>query len=195
MVEQSKRTTNKIKKVLRTFGAVFILLSIIELINIVLLWNSIFNLDGRKILFHELILTSNIFPSYAKFLFLFLICSIGFFLIVGILHWKITANIDLYDKSKPRQVLFLGVIVLAFSYIKLGYIIYFGSMRLNLKQPRTFLSAVYNSNIVPFYVTVIWVFFISVVCCYLMIGLFEGAGGLKWSMFLRDNETGDENES
>lgn len=184
-----------IKKVLRTFGAVFILLSIIELINVVLLWNSIFNLDGRKILFQELILTSNIFPSYAKFLFLFLICSICFFLIVGILHLKLTANLDLYDKSKPRQVLFLGVIVLAFSFIKLGYILYFGSMKLNLKQPRTFLSAVYNSNIVPFYVTVIWVFFISVVCCYLMIGLYEGGGGLKWSMFLRENETENENKT
>jgi len=103
MVEQSKSTTNKIKKVLRTFGAVFILLSIIELINVVLLWNSFFNLDGRKILFQELILTSNIFPSYAKFLFFFLICSICFFLIVGILHWKITENIDLYDKSKPDK--------------------------------------------------------------------------------------------
>ena len=184
-----------IKKVLRTFGTVFIVLSIIELINVVLLWNSIFNLDGRKILFQELILTSNIFPSYAKFLFLFLICSICFFLIIGILHWKITADIDLYDKSKPRQVLFFGVIVLAFSFIKLGYISYIGSMRLNLKQPRTFLSAVYNSNIVPFYVTVIWVFFISVVMCYLMIGLFEGGAGLKWSIFLRDNETEDKNES
>ncbi len=184
-----------IKRVLRTFGAAFILLSIIELINVVLLWNSIFNLDGRKVLFQELILTSNIFPSYAKFLFFFLICSICFFLIIGILHWKLTADIDLYDKSKPRQVLFLGVIVLAFSFIKLGYILYFGSMKLNLKQPRTFLSAVYNSNIVPFYVTVIWVFFISVVCCFLMIGLCEGGGGLKWSMFLRDNETEEENES
>ena len=184
-----------IKKVLRTFGTVFILLSIIELINLVLLWNSTFNLDGRKILFQELILTSNIVPSYAKFIFLFLICSICFFLILGILHWKITAEIDLYDKSKPRQVLFLGVVVLAFSFIKMGYITYLSSMRLDLKRGRTFLSAVYNSNIVPFYVTVIWVFFISVVCCYLMIGLCEGGGGLKWSMFLRDNETGDENKS
>lgn len=184
-----------IKTVLRTFGITFILLSIIELINVVLLWNSVFNLDGRKILFQELILTSTIFPSYAKFLFFFLICSICFFLIVGLLHLKLTSNIDLYDKSKPRQVLFLGVIVLAFSFIKMGYIAYLGSMRLNLKQPRTFLSAVYNSNIVPFYVTVIWVFFISVVCCFLMIGLCEGGGGLKWSMFLRDNETEEENES
>lgn len=58
-----------IKKVLKTFGIAFILLSIIELINVVLLWNSVFNLDGRKILFQELILTSTIFPSYAKFLF------------------------------------------------------------------------------------------------------------------------------
>ena len=184
-----------IKKVLRTFGNVFILLSIIELIGIIILWNTSFNLDGRKVLFQELILTSNIVPSYAKYIFFFLICSIFFFLIIGILHWKITAEIDLHDKSKPRQVLFLGVIVLAFAFIKMGYLVYLGSMRLDLKQPRTFLSVVYNTNIVPFYVTVIWVFFISVVCCYLMIGLCEGGGGLKWTMYVRDNETEDKKES
>lgn len=184
-----------IKKVLRTFGTVIIALSIIELISIILLWNSVFTLEGRKIIFHELILTSNIVPSYTKFLFFFLIGSICFFLIIGILHWKIASNIDLYDNSKPRQLLFLGVIVLAFSYIKMGYIAYFGSIKLNLKHSRTFLSAVYNSNIVPFYVTVIWVFFISVVCCFLIIGLFEGGGGIKWSMFLRDNKNEDENKS
>ena len=53
-----------IKKVLRTFGNVFILLSIIELIGIIILWNTSFNLDGRKILFQELILTSNIVPIF-----------------------------------------------------------------------------------------------------------------------------------
>jgi len=77
----------------------------------------------------------------------------------------------------------------------MGYIAYFGSIKLNLKHSRTFLSAVYNSNIVPFYVTVIWVFFISVVCCFLIIGLFEGGGGIKWSMFLRDNKNENENKS
>lgn len=184
-----------IKRGLKIFGTVFIILSIIELVSVVILWNATLNLEGRKILFQDLILTSNIMPSFAKYIFFFLVVSILFFLIIGVLHWKISSKINFDDKTKAKQLLFLGVLILIFSFIKIGYITFLGRIRLNLKNPRTLLSAFYNINISPFYVNVIWIFFITVVCCYLIIGLFEGGGGLKWTLIIQEKEIEEENKT
>jgi hypothetical protein len=175
-----------IHKVLKIFGSVFIFVSIIELISIVLLWNSTLTLDGNQISFQYLILRSKILPSYAKFLFLFLVISICFFIIVGILHWKMISKIDLNDDINSKKVFLFAVLILILSYIKMGYIAFLGSIMLKIGYPITLQSAIYDDSITPFYVQVIWNFFISVVCCYLTIGIIEGGIGLKWATIVRD---------
>ncbi len=182
-----------IRKGLRIFSALFIVSSLIELVNIVILWNSIINFGGNKILFQDLILTSSILPMFGKFLFFFIVISAGFFLIIGILQWKMSSNIDIEDTLKAKQVLFLGVLILMFSFIKIGYITFLGRTKLSTKNPKTFqYYLIINS---PLHVKFIWYYFISVACFYLASGLVVAGAGLKWTIIIREKEIEKENNT
>ena len=174
-----------VRKWIKSFGFIFIILSIIELINTVLILNTQVSFKGKTYSVQELIFSSGRLPATSPYIFTFLICSICCFLIFGILLIKIVSY-DIDHSLMAKYILVLGVLILIFSYIKMGYITYLEQAKLCLNGERiTFRYFLwrYNTSIIgPYSLLIAWTFYTAVVCCYLIIGLIVAGGGLSWTL-------------
>ena len=176
-----------VKKWVQSFGLIFIISSIIELINTILLLNTQVKFKGKTYTMQELFFSSGRLPPTTPYVFVFLVCSICCFLIFGFLLIKIVSK-DIDYRLMAKYILVLGVLTLLFSYIKLGYITYIerGSMCLN-GEKITFQHFVwrYNTSIIgPYSLLIVWTFYTATVCAYLIIGLVLSGGGLSWLLEL-----------
>ncbi|MFX0140439.1 MAG: hypothetical protein ACFFDN_42765 [Candidatus Hodarchaeota archaeon] len=177
------------RKVLIIFGFLFIAVSAIQLFTIYLLMTTTINLYGKKMLFQDFIFNSTFVPLSGSLLFIFIIITVIFFLIVGILLLKISSKKIIDNTLRAKSMLMLGVLILIFSFVKLGYITFLNRTEINIgSEFRTFQHIIYSSNFGPFYIVIIWLFFIGVVCFYLMSGLVFGGLGLHWTLELQKQE-------
>jgi hypothetical protein len=180
-----------IKKWVTGFGIIFIVSSIIELINTFLLLNTQVSFKGKTYTMQELFFSSGRMPPTTPYIFVFLVCSICCFLIFGFLLIKIVSK-DIDYRLMAKYLLVLGVLTLLFSYIKLGYITYIERGKVNLNgEAITFGYFVwkYNTSIIgPYSLLIVWTFYTGVVCAYLIIGLVLSGGGLSWILELAKQE-------
>lgn len=175
-----------VKKGLILFGVIFIGLSIIELVNTVLLWYTKFNLDGKKVLFSELIFT---IPLYGTFLFFFLICTIFFNLIIGMVLIINARRKSLEHKVLAKNIFVLGILVLILAFVEMEFITILSRIEIvESGKNKTLQSIFYDANIVPFSVTVIWVFYTAVVCIYFISGSILAGSGLRWILDFKEQE-------
>lgn len=180
---------NVYKRVLVIFGMIFIALSAIELIITFILLNTSVNLYGNRMLFYEMILNLEIMPLSGLLLFFFFISSICYFFIIGIFLFKLSSNKITDNSVRAKNMLIFGVIILIFSFIKLGYITFLGKTEISVSgKLRSFKHIISSSYFAPYYFTVIWVFFTGVICYYLMVGLLFGALGLNWILKIQKIE-------
>ena len=174
-----------VRKWIKSFGLIFIILSIIELINTLLILNTQVKFEGKTYTIQELFFSSGRVPLTTPYIFVFFICSICCFLIFGILLIKIVSY-DIEYNLMAKYILVLGVLILLFSYIKLGYITYIERGKVNLNGDSiTFGYFIwkYNASIIgPYSLLIGWTFYTAVVCCYLTIGLIVAGGGLNWTL-------------
>ena len=178
------------RKVLITFGILFIALSAIELFNIFLLMNTRINLYGKKMLFQDFIFNSEMVPLSGILLFFSFVTSIFVFLIIGFLLLKTSSKKITENRLRAKKMLILGVLILVFSFIKLAYINFLGRTELLIGgKTRTFQHIIFSSTLGPYYIVVIWLFFTGVVCFYLMTGLVFGGLGLHWDLVIQEKET------
>ena len=76
------------------------------------------------------------------------------------------------------------------AFIELNYIVLLGKSNLTpVSGTIDFQRAIYDLDITPLMPAVVWVFFISVSCCFLIGSLFITAVGIKWTLL---QEEGDE---
>ncbi len=142
-------------------------------------------------LFQEFIFNSTYVPLSATLIFIFLISSICIFFIIGLLILILSSR-KIDNKSRAKSMLMFGMLILIFSFIKLGYITFLGRTEITIGgRLVTFQHIIFSANLAPFYVIVIWLFFTGVVCYYLMVGLVFGALGLHWNLELEKKEKGD----
>ncbi|MFX1258201.1 MAG: hypothetical protein ACFFAN_10100 [Promethearchaeota archaeon] len=171
-----------IKKGLIITGIIIIGLSVIELVNIMLLWNVRLNLDGDKIFFSELIIPDLQIIS----LLFFIVSCICFFFIIGIIIINEALRKKLDNDLLARYIFVIGVLILMLSFIKLGYITLLSKTEINFSgETIKFQSLLYKQ---PFFVIAIWIFFTIVVCCNFILGLILAAAGLKWSLELSEKK-------
>ncbi len=183
-----------IKKWVQGFGLIFIISSIIELINTILLLNTQVKFKGKTYTMQELFFSSGRLPPTTPYIFVFLVCSICCFLIFGFLLIKIVSK-DIDFRLMAKYILVLGVLTLLFSYIKLGYITYIerGKMCLN-GEKITFHYFVwkYNTSVIgPYSLLILWTFYTATVCAYLIIGLVMSGGALSWLIELTKQQSKD----
>lgn len=176
-----------IKKWVKGFGLIFIISSIIELINTVLILNTQVKFEGKTYTIQELFFSSGRVPPTTPIIFIFLVCTVCCFLIFGFLLIKIVSK-DIDYNLMAKYLLVLGVLTLLFSYIKLGYITYLEQGRVNLNgEAVSFKYFVwkYNTSIIgPYSLLISWTFYTATTCAYLIIGLVLSGGGLSWILEL-----------
>jgi hypothetical protein len=181
------------RKVLIFFGILFIILSSIELFGIYILMNTQINLYGKKMLFQDFIHNLDIVPIAGILLFYFLISSICFFFIIGFLSIKASSKKIEDNFIRSKKIFMLGILILIFSFIKLGYLNFLGRVQVNVSGGlRSFNHIIFTSNLGPFYIIVIWLFFTCVICFYLMVGLVYGGLGLHWNLEIQRKKPEEE---
>jgi hypothetical protein len=177
-----------VKKWVQTFGFLIIILSIIELINTFLFLNTQVSINGDKIIIQKLIFSSKRLPITSSYIFIFLICTICIFLIMGFLLIRIITKKTLEHSLIAKYLLMLGVLIIIFAFIKMGYIAYLEKAQVDIgDQSISFKYFIwkYNTSIIgPFDLLINWTFYTAVVCCYLVIGLIMSGGGLNWMLEL-----------
>ncbi len=180
-----------IKKWVTGFGIIFIVSSVIELINTILILNTQVKFEGKTYTVQDLIFSSGRMPPTSPYIFVFLVCSICCFLVFGMLLIKIVSK-DIDYELMAKYLLILGVLTLLFSFIKMGYITYLEQGRVNINgKAITFRNFVwkYNTSIVgPYSLLISWTFYTGVVCAYLTIGLVLSGGGLSWILELSNEQ-------
>ena len=183
-----------IKKWVQGFGLIFIISSIIELINTILILNTQVKFKGKTYTVQELFFSSGRVPPTTPYIFVFLVCSICCFLIFGFLLIKIVSK-DIDYRLMAKYLLVMGVLTLLFSYIKLGYITYLerGKVALN-GEAITFKYFVwkYNTSVIgPYSLLICWTFYTATTSGYLIIGLVLSGGGLSWLIELTKQQPKD----
>jgi hypothetical protein len=179
---------HSVKKWVQTFGALFIVLSIIELINTFLFLNTRVKTNGNTIVMQHLIFNSGRLPITSFYIFIFLICTICIFLIMGLLLLRIITKKTLDQSTIAKYLLILGILIIIFTFIKMGYIAYLEKAQVKFEnQSLSFKYFIwkYNTSIIgPYDLLISWTFYTAVVCCYLVIGLIISGGGLNWMLEL-----------
>jgi len=174
--------SNGVSKFLKYFGVAFIIVSVMELIVILILSATEISI-GQKILIQDLIYFSGLFPLSKIIAWIVFIFSTCCFLLLGIVILGIAKIDEPKIKILSKQLIVIGVFILIGCFFKLEYIRVLANTEINIGFGLvTFEAILYNSSMTPLYAAILWIFFSSVACGYLVIGLVIAAGGIQWSL-------------
>ncbi len=177
-------------KAIEIIAAYLIILSIMELVFIVLLLFTEVNVVPEILLLHELILSSDFISISGSLLWVFLIICMVFFLILGIHMLRFALNNKIESKPLAKYLVVLGMVMLLGAFVKMDYLVLLGKTNVDtVLGSIPFQTALYDSTITPFSSGVIWVFFISVICCFLITGVIVTTAGIKWTSLIEREES------
>ena len=179
----------KILKFLEIVSIIFIILSLIEFAYMILFNFTEFNFYGNSIFLYEFIYSSNIMPLSGRLLWVFLIISVFCFLILGIFLYKTVIKKKIESRSLAKFMVVVGMVILLTGFVKMNYLVLLGKTKLSLNSDSiAFQSALYDLYITSLAPAALWGFFISVICCFLTLGLIITALGIKWTLLQEESE-------
>lgn len=173
----------KVIKFLEIVGSIFIILSLVEIAYIILLNFTQFNLDGNSLLLSEFIYSAIIIPLSGTLLWLFLNISIICFLILGIFIYKIALDKNIERSPLAKYMVVIGMVILLVGFVKMDFLVLLGKEKITtISGSVAFQAALFDSSITSIIAGIFWVFFISLNCVYLFIGLSVTTTGIKWTL-------------
>lgn len=182
----------KVLKFLEIVGSILIIISLIEVAYIVLLNFTPFILDGNTILLSEFVYSSTIFPFSGTLLWLFVIISIFCFLILGIFIFKVSSKKNIESKPLTKLIIIIGMVGLLGAFVKMDFLVLLGKTNISTTFTTiSFQNALFSVSITSIMPAIFWVFFISVNCLLLLLGLCITAVGIKWSLLQEEAEKHD----
>lgn len=172
-------------KAIEIIGAYLIILSIVELIFVFSLLFIEFNVIPEILPLQELIFSSDFIEISGSILWVFLIICMVCFLILGIHILRFALNKKINSRSLAKYLVVLGMVLLLGGFVKMDYLVLLGKTKIETALgPISFQTALYDSTITPFMAGVFWVFFISVIICFLITGLIVTTAGIKWTLLI-----------
>jgi len=172
-------------KYLKLFGLGFIIVSLIEFIDIILLSTVIkTSINGDNLTLIQLLFETGLFTIDSAFLWIFLMIIPFIFIALGFILIKIVKKENLDRSILSKDILIIGLFLLVGSFIKMVYVVFLANTKLNLGSPVKFQHLLYNPLITPFIGAVMWIYLYSVTGAYLISGLIFGGVGLKWILII-----------
>ena len=179
----------KVLKFLKIVGSIFTIVSLVEIVYIILLNFVYFNLDGNSLLLAEFVYSSTIFPPSGTLLWLFLIISMIFYLILGLFMFKVGSKNDIESIPLAKFLVVIGMVFLLGGFVKMNYLVLLGKTKITSTITTiSFQSALYDMNITPIMPAIFWVFFISINISILLAGLVITAVGIKYTLLQEQQE-------
>ncbi|MFX1456856.1 MAG: hypothetical protein ACFFDB_15890 [Promethearchaeota archaeon] len=173
----------KIVKFLKIIGLIFICLSIIEIVFVILLNFTEFDLNGTPVLLSEFIYGSSYITLTGTILWLFNIFAIILFLILGFFIFKTAKVNTIHDKSLAKLMIVMGMMILLGAFVKMFYFVILGKTPVSTGSGTvTFQTALYSPDITTLTPAILWIFFMSVNTYSMIIGLIITVFGIKWTL-------------
>jgi len=172
-------------KAIEIISAYLIILSIMELVFIISLLFTEVNVFPEILPLQEVIFSSDFIDISGSILWIFLIICMVFFLILGIHMLRFALNNKIESKSLAKYLVLLGMVILLGAFVKMDYLVLLGKTKIDtVLGSIPFQTALYDSTITPLIAAVFWVFFISVIICFLITGLIVATAGIKWTLLI-----------
>jgi len=174
-----------ISRNIKLFGGYFIiLLSPLELINLILILTSNFEINDSSILLINLILKTEYGFLFSFLVWFMLVMLITFFLVIG--YYLIIFSRNKLDSiNYSKQIFLIGAILIILTFIKMEmvYLIESGSILLDGEMVN-FEKAFQDFNYMPIYSYYMWRFLTMSDCYRLTVGMVMGGFGLYWLSLL-----------
>jgi len=178
-------------KWLKIFSASFIILSVVELLDLIL-FSFLINLklDSAYFNIFSVIFQSGFMTIHAMLLWIFLLCVICSYIVLSLSIFKAAKKNTIESHTFAKFLLLIGLFLVIGGFIKTSFIVLLGNSNLNTiippTLPPTLQNTIYTQSLLG---TIMWVYFTFVVGCFLVSGLIFGGIGLKWMLLIQEEET------
>lgn len=181
-------------KWLSIFSISFFILSIVELIDLIIFSTVItMNLDAQQFTIFSVIFQSGFMSIHAPLLWIILLCVICAFIALAFSIYRVAKKQIIEDFNLAKFLLLIGLFLVIGGFIKMSFVVLLGKNIINTGLTTiTFQNALYSPTITPVIGAIMWVYFIVVVCSFLVSGLIFGGVGLQWMLLIQDEEVSQE---
>jgi len=183
-----------ILKWLSIFSVSFFILSIVELLDLIIFSTVIsMDLDGIQFTIFYVIFQSGFMSIHAPLLWIILLCVICAFVALALSIYRVTKKQIIEDYNLAKFLLLIGLFLVIGGFIKMSFIVLLGRNIINTGLTTiAFQSALYSPTITPVIGAIMWVYFIVVVCSFLVSGLIFGGIGLQWMLLIQNERDSQE---
>ena len=180
-------------KWLSIFSVSFFILSIVELLDFIIFSTVItMDLDGQLTIFN-VIFQSGFMSIHAPLLWIILLCVICAFIALALSIYKVAKKQIIENYNFAKFMLLIGLFLIIGGFIKMSFIVILGNNIISTGSTTiTFQNAIYSPTITPVIGAIMWVYFIVVVCSFLILGMIFGAFGLQWMLLIQNEEVSQE---
>jgi len=180
-------------KWLKIFSASFLILSIVELLDLILFSFLInLNLGGTHYNVFSVIFQSGLMTIHAKLLWIILLCVICSYIVLSLSIFKVAKKNTFESHTFAKFLLLIGLFLVIGGFIKTNFIVLLGNSYINMGIPIKFQHALYTPSITPVIGAIMWVYFTFVISCFLISGLIFGGVGLKWMLLIQEEKEVEE---
>jgi hypothetical protein len=174
-------------KWLGIFGVAFFLISMVELIlNLIFSMTIPMNLNGDNLPVGGVIFASGFMPVHAILIEIILLCTILIFMALGAILFFISRKKEFQELNLAKYILIIGLFLMIGGFFNVTFLTFLGKTEINTGSITIqFQTAIYTPSITPLFGAIIWMYFIGVVCTFLISGVIFGAVGLKWILNLQ----------
>ena len=183
-----------ILKWLSIFSVSFFILSIVELLDLIIFSTVIsMDLDGQQYNIINVIFQSGFMSIHAPLLWIFVLCVICAFIALILSIYRVAKKQIIENYNLAKFMLLIGLFFIIGGFIKMSFIVLLGRNIINTGLTAiTFQNALYSPTITPVIGAIMWVYFIVVVCSFLVSGLIFGGIGLQWMLLIQDESASQE---
>ena len=180
-------------KWLSIFSVGFFILSIVELLDLIIFSTVItMDLDGQLTIFN-VIFQSGFMSLHAPLLWIILLCVICAFIVLALSIYRVAKKQIIENYNLAKFMLLIGLFFVIGGFIKMSFIVILGNNIISTGLTTiTFQNALYSPSITPVIGAIMWVYFIVVVCSFLILGMVFGGFGLQWMLLIQDEEISQE---
>ena len=150
------------------------------------------DLDGQLTIFY-VIFQSGFMSIHAPLLWIFLLCVICAFIALALSIYKVAKKQIIEDYNLAKFMLLIGLFLVIGGFIKMSFIVLLGNNTISTGLTTiTFQNAIYSPTITAVIGAIMWVYFIVVVCSFLISGLIFGGFGLQWMLLIQNEKASQE---
>ena len=183
-------------KWLKIFSVIFLILSIVELLDLILFSSLItLNLDGSQYSIINLIFQSGFMTIHSMLLWIILLCVICLFIVLSLSIFRVAKKNKIENYILAKFLLLIGLFLIIGGFIKTNFIVLLGNSNINtsITPVNKFQNALYAPTITPtIFGAIMWIYFTVVISSFLVSGLIFGGIGLKWMLLIQEESSSNQ---